>query len=70
VNGNIFVPANDLRRQWAHNGGRTYGCGVNVAKKNSHHRHMFAHCYVTTSSTKRNTKAHDGFMEEILEVLR
>jgi hypothetical protein len=69
VNGKIFVPAYDLRRQWARNGGRAYGCGVNVAK-NSHHLHTLAHCYVTNSSTKRNTKAHDGFMEEILEVLR
>jgi hypothetical protein len=25
---------------------------------------MAAHCYVATSSTKRSTKAYDGFMEQ------
>lgn len=31
---------------------------------------MAAHCYVATSPTKRNAKAHNGFMEQIPEGFR
>jgi len=38
-------------------------------ENHTHHSGMGAHCYVATSTTRRNTEEHVVFMEQILMVL-